>query len=98
MMKKYSDFAELLHQHLPELQKRFGVKSMGIFGSYVRGEQRADSDLDILVDYDKLPSLFEFIRLEDYLSQLAGVEVDLVMEDGLKPRIGERILQEVIRV
>ncbi len=98
MMKKYSDLAELLHQHLPELQKRFGVKSMGIFGSYVRGEQRTDSDLDILVDYNKLPSLFEFIRLEDYLSQLAGVEVDLVMEDGLKPRIGERILQEVIRV
>ena len=98
MMKKYSDLAELLHQRLPELQKRFGVKSMGIFGSYVRGEQRTDSDLDILVDYNKLPSLFEFIRLEDYLSQFAGVEVDLVMEDGLKPRIGERLLQEVIRV
>ncbi len=97
-MKKYSDLAELLHQHLPELQKRFGVKSMGIFGSYVRGEQRTDSDLDILVDYNKLPSLFEFIHLEDYLSQLVGVEVDLVMEDGLKPRIGERILQEVIRL
>lgn len=97
-MKKYYHFAKLLRQHLPELQKQFGIKSMGIFGSYVRGEQRADSDLDILVNYEELPSLIEFIQLEDYLSQLAGVDVDLVMEDGLKPRIGERILQEVIRL
>lgn len=97
-MKKYYHFAQILRQHLPELQKQFGIKSMGIFGSYVRGEQRADSDLDILVNYEELPSLIEFIQLEDYLSQLAGVDVDLVMEDGLKPRIGERILQEVIRL
>lgn len=69
---------------------------MGIFGSYVRGEQRPDSDLDVLVNYQEVPSLIEFIRLEDYLSQLTGIEVDLVMADGLKPRIGERILQEVV--
>ena len=50
------------------------------------------------MNYEELPSLIEFIQLEDYLSQLAGVDVDLVMEDGLKPRIGERILQEVIRL
>jgi predicted nucleotidyltransferase len=97
-MKKYRDLATLFQQHLPELQKRFGVKSMGIFGSYVRGEQRPDSDLDILVNYQEVPSLIEFIRLEDYLSQLTGIEVDLVMADGLKPRIGERILQEVVYV
>lgn len=97
-MKKYRDLATLFHQHLPELQKRFGIKSMGIFGSYVRGEQRPDSDLDVLVNYEELPSLIEFIRLEDYLSQLTGIEVDLVMADGLKPRIGERILQEVVYV
>lgn len=71
---------------------------MGIFGSYVRGEQDSESDLDILVEFDEAPGLFEYIRLEDYLSEILGIKVDLVMKSALKPAIGKRILEEVIAV
>lgn len=96
--KSYTHYAKLLQQYMPELQKQFGVRSLGIFGSYVRGEQRLDSDLDVLVNFDELPSLVTFIKLEDRLNQLMGIEVDLVMEDSLKPNIGKQVLQEVVRL
>jgi len=91
-------YAEILQSHLPELQEQFSVKSLGLFGSYVRGQQHTDSDLDVLVNFNELPSLTKFIRLEDRLSELTGLEIDLVMEDGLKPNIGKRILKEVVRL
>jgi len=84
-----------LRAHFTVLRERYGVKSLGLFGSYVRGEQKVRSDLDILVEYETAPSFFQFIELEDYLSQISGVKVDLVMKKALKPRIGERILHEV---
>jgi predicted nucleotidyltransferase len=62
--------------------------------SSVRGEQRKRSDLDVLVEFDRVPSLFEFIRLERYLSQLLKIKVDLVMKSALKPAIGRHILEE----
>lgn len=74
------------------------MKSLGLFGSYVRGQQQANSDLDILVNFDELPSLIKFIHFEDRLSELTGLEIDLVMEDGLKPNIGKQVLREVVRL
>ena len=71
---------------------------MGVFGSYTRDEQSPSSDLDLLVTFHEPPSLLRFIELENYLSDLLGVKVDLVMKDALKPRIGERILNEVVTV
>ncbi|MDI6773351.1 MAG: nucleotidyltransferase family protein [bacterium] len=84
-----------LREHLPELRVRYRVRSLGLFGSYVRGEQESGSDLDILVEYESSPTFFEFVGLEDHLSELVGVKVDLVMKSALKPRIGERILSEL---
>ena len=98
MNRNLSYYAEILQGHFPELQKQFGIKSLGLFGSYVRGQQRADSDLDVLVNFNELPSLTRFITLEDRLSELTGLEIDLVMEDGLKPNIGKRVLREVVRL
>jgi uncharacterized protein len=98
MNQNFGYYAEILRDHLPELQRQFSVKSLGLFGSYVRGQQRTDSDLDILVNFEELPSLIKFIRLEDRLSELTGLEIDLVMEDGLKPNIGKRVLSEVVRL
>jgi predicted nucleotidyltransferase len=95
---KVATFTRVLREHLPELGERYGVKSLGLFGSYVRGEQREDSDLDVLVEFEYAPNLVEFVNLEYYLSALLGVKVDLVMKRALKPRIGERILQEVMEV
>jgi len=82
----------------PTLKERFKVQTIGIFGSYVRGEQKRKSDLDVLVDFSETPSLFEFIDLEDFLSQKLGVKVDLVMRDSLKPRIKDSILSEAVYV
>jgi uncharacterized protein len=89
---------EELRQSLPDLEKRYRVKSLGVFGSYVRGEQHSKSDLDLLVEFYDPPGLLKFIELEYYLSDLLGMKVDLVMKDSLKPAIGKRILREVIAV
>ena len=82
----------------PVLRERFKVETIGIFGSYVRGEQKRKSDLDILVEFSETPSLFEFVELEDFLSQKLGIKVDLVMRDALKPRIRDSILSEAVYV
>jgi len=91
-------FQRLLREQLPLLTARYGVASLGLFGSYVRRAQHPDSDLDVLVTFHEIPTLLRFIELENYLSDLLGVKVDLVLRDALKPRIGERILQEVVPV
>mgnify|MGYP001578359384 CR=1 FL=1 len=87
-----------LKSHLPELRETYGIKSLGVFGSYVRGEVQRRSDLDLLVEFDRVPTLFEFVRLERYLTTLLGVKVDLVMKTALKPDIGKRILSELVPV
>ena len=83
-----------LRECLPDLAARYQIASLGTFGSYVRGEQQPDSDLDLLVEFHEPPSLFEFVRLENEISALLGVRVDLVMKSALKPGIGRRILRE----
>ncbi len=80
------------------LKEKYGVKSIGIFGSYVRGEQREDSDLDVLVEFEKAIDFFEFLELEEYLSNFLGVKVDLVLKKTLKPGIAEKALKEVVYV
>lgn len=89
---------QLLRQHFPLLAEKYRVKSLSIFGSYVRHEQRSDSDLDVLVTFHEQPSLLKFIELENHLSDVMGVKIDLVMKDALKPRIGRRILSEAVSV
>lgn len=89
-------FIDILRKSLPLLRERYQVESLGVFGSFVRSDQRAGSDLDLLVSFRRPPSLLQFIELENYLSDLLGIQVDLVMKDTLKRRIGERILREVI--
>jgi len=90
-------YVTLLRQHLPALRERYGVRCIGIFGSYVRGEQRRGSDLDLLVECDDRPlTLLQFIALEHYLSVLLEVKIDLVERNTLKPTIGRHILAEVV--
>ncbi len=83
--------------HLPELRRRYRVDSLSP-GSYVRGDQRPDSDLDVLVSFTSTPGLMEFVGLKLDLTDLLGVEVDLVMKSALRPHIGQRILDEAIPV
>ena len=90
----------ILKEHKEELKERYGIKGIGVFGSYVRGEYKEKSDLDILVEFeeDADVDLLKFVNMENYLSELIGVKVDLVERSGLKPRIGKHILKEVIPV
>ncbi len=90
--------SEILRSVLPRLQREYGVTLLEMFGSYVRGEAKPESDLDLLVEFSLPPTLFEFVSLEDELSGLLGIPVDLVMKDGLKPAIGERVRQEAVAV
>jgi len=83
-----------LKEELPLLTAQYYVSTLEVFGSYVRNEQTPKSDLDILVTFSQAPSLFKFIELEDSLSELLGVKVDLVMRSSLKTNIGRRILAE----
>jgi len=85
-----------LRPHLRDLNVQYGVARLGIFGSYVRGEQRPSSDLDVLIGFDRTPTLFQLARLQRYLGELAGIPVDLVLEGSLKLGIGKQILAEVI--
>ncbi|MCK5056002.1 MAG: nucleotidyltransferase family protein [Candidatus Aminicenantes bacterium] len=94
-MKRLKEIQKCLRIHKKELNKKYKIKEIGIFGSYVRGDQKEKSDLDILVNFEETIGLFRFVALERYLSRLLGVKVDLVMKSALKPRIGKRILNEV---
>lgn len=96
--KTLEEIKKILKENQTVLRERFKVKEMGIFGSFVRGEQRKRSDLDILVEFDQPISLLEFVALERHLSEIIGEKVDLVMKSALKPRIGKHILEEVIYI
>jgi predicted nucleotidyltransferase len=82
----------------PELEARYQVTRVAVFGSYARGGERRQSDLDVLVSFREPPSLIAFIELENVLSASLGVKVDLVMEEALKPNIGRRIREEMVPV
>lgn len=97
-MKTLEEIKQLLANNKQAVKEKYKISELGIFGSYVRGEQRQDSDLDVLIDYTEAPSLFQLIDLEFYLSDRLQMKVDLVTKNGLKPRIKERILSEVIYV
>ena len=91
-------FMRILQQQMPNLTEQYSVATLEVFGSYVRHEERRGSDLDILVTFNKPPSLFKIVRLENHLSDILNVKVDLVMKDSLKPAIGKNILREAVLV
>lgn len=87
-----------LQAHKEELNQKYGVKQLGVFGSCVKNEQHETSDIDLLLEFDKAIDLFIFVNLQNYLSDLLNAKVDLVMKKALKPKIGQRILQEVVDI
>jgi predicted nucleotidyltransferase len=99
-MKTLKEITSTLEALKPTLSERYGVETIGVFGSYIRGEETKKSDIDILVTFkkDAHPGLFEFLDLEEFLAKRLGTKVDLVSKTALKPYIGKRILEEVIMV
>ena len=95
--KTREEILSLLVQNKSELENRFKVRRLAIFGSYARGDQRADSDVDILVDID--PSIgLEFITLAEQIEKLLGLPVELVSIGAIKPNKFEYIEQDLIYV
>ena len=89
------EIIKIIRQKKPEIESRYGVQRLGLFGSYVKGGQKKKSDIHILVTFSRDIDLFEFLDLRKYLESQLQAKVDLVMETALKPAIGKRILTEV---
>ena len=79
----------------PELHTRFGVSEIGVFGSWVRGEQKEGSDIDVLVDFDRSIDLFDLMELQEYLEVQFHRKVDIAIKRSLRKYIGQYILKEV---
>jgi hypothetical protein len=94
-MNSLDHIMRIIAESREHLRSEFGVIGIGIFGSVVRGEQAAGSDIDILVEFERPIGFVRFMRLEKRLAELLGMPVDLVTRKALKPHIGRRILQEV---
>ena len=82
----------------PRLEREYPISELGIFGSYARGEERSDSDLDVLVTFEEPVTLFDLVRLENELTDELGVEVDLVTKESLKPRIESHVTEDIVYV
>ena len=97
-MKTLEEIRKVLASHRQVLKDKYKVKNIGIFGSYVRGEHKAKSDLDVLVEYDNPASLLQIVALENHLTALLGVKVDLVPRRNIRPELKESILKEMVLV
>ena len=86
---------DILNSHRQEL-KEFGVKSIALFGSAVRGEARPESDIDVLVEFENPVGIFTFLRLQHRLEELLGRRVDLVTPAALKRQLRDQILKEAV--
>ena len=97
-MKEIEEIKKILNKNKTQFQNNFKVKEIGIFGSYIKSGQTKKSDLDILVEFNSPIDYFDYLEFEEYLADLLGIKVDLVMKKALKPNIGRNILKEVIYV
>ena len=91
------DIIETLQEHMSEI-RRYGVSHLAVFGSLARGEEKPDSDVDILVEFSVPVGLFEFVRVQRYLGRLLGRTVDLATPDALRKEMRDAILQEATYV
>jgi predicted nucleotidyltransferase len=99
-MKTIETVKKRLEDLKPILEEKFQVETIGVFGSFIYGQQTKKSDVDILVEFAKNAhiGLFKYVELEIFLSEQLGIKVDLVAKGGLKPSLKERILSEVVYV
>ncbi len=97
-MRKIDKVKKILAEHRDELRREYKIIEMGIFGSYIRGEQKRKSDIDILVKFDEPVSLLGWVGAENYLTDILGIKVDLVPREDVRPELKKRIFKEVVYV
>ncbi|KIM12339.1 MAG: hypothetical protein KU38_05580 [Sulfurovum sp. FS08-3] len=98
MQESKTDIVNYFKIHSPHLKEKYHIASLSLFGSYARDEQRDDSDVDLLVDFEQTPDLLTFIELEEHLSHSLNKNVDLVIKRKLKSQLKEQILKEAIAI
>lgn len=97
-MQNINGIKKRLQKLKPLLKRQYGVREIGLFGSYVRGDQKKLSDIDIVVEYYKVPSLLKFLELENYLTDALGIKVDLVRKEAIRAELKKAILAEVVHI
>lgn len=97
-MKKIDKVKKILAEHRDELRREYKIIEIGIFGSYIRGEQKRKSDIDILVKFDEPVSLLDLVGAENYLSDLLKIKVDLIPKEDLRPELKDIILKKTVYV
>ena len=97
-MKSLEEINQILKENKEDMYRRYEVKEIGVFGSFVRGEQKKRSDLDVLVEFEEVPGLLKFIELEEYLTKILGKKVDLVRRRAIRQELRDNILKEVVFV
>ncbi|MBF0516253.1 MAG: nucleotidyltransferase family protein [Nitrospirae bacterium] len=97
-MKSLQEIKEIISGHRDELKTRFTVSNVGIFGSYAKGRSTDTSDIDVLVEFDKPISLLTLVSLENYLSDITEVKVDVVPKGDIRLELKERILSETVYI
>jgi|SRR3989338_4741914 len=100
MSKELDTIKEKIAQNKEYLRETYGVEEIGVFGSYARGDNNVNSDVDVSIELNRrVPvGLFAFARIKFYLENLLGKKVDLVIKSGIKPIIKARILSQLIIV
>jgi uncharacterized protein len=97
-MKTLEEIKRVILTHKDELRDKYKVKEIGIFGSVARGEQRKDSDVDVIVEFNKTPDVFLLIDLEDYLKTLIDTDVDVVRKAAIRDELKDRIAKEAMYI
>ena len=98
ILKNLEDIKRILELHKEDFRIRYGVKGIGIFGSYIRGEQREDSDIDILIEFEKTVSLLKVVSLENYLNDLLEMRVDVVPHEDVRAELQDEIFREAVYI
>ncbi len=96
-MKNLSEIIEILRDHREELRIKYKIEEIKIFGSYVRGEQKESSDIDLIVKFREIPTLIEFVRIQEELERILGIKVDLLTEESISPFI-KPYIKDVVTV
>jgi len=97
-MKTLEEIKEILKKHKNKIKREFKAEIIGVFGSYVRGEEKPESDVDVLVRFMEGATIFDLIGLAEFLEEKLGIKADIVSERALRPELKEQILKEVVAV
>lgn len=99
-VKSLEEVINILQKNKDKIVQKYRPKEIGVFGSFVRGEQKRRSDIDILVEFDEqdIPDLLEFIEMEEYIRKLLRRKVELIRKEAIRHELKDRILKEVVYI